>query len=148
MEGKIWAWKNSCQKLLSTLSQERLSSSKKVEDFLLEDKIDPIETELLIKILYSTPVVEFRRYQELIRKRNELGILTDLEDYDLRWILGLLDRMAIARNNALIDLAHLRKIPVQQLTEDLKLLEDEQAERARRRAASLRQDYLSTVEGS
>jgi hypothetical protein len=121
---------------------------KKVEDFLLEDKIDPIETELLIKILYSTPVVEFRRYQELIRKRNELGILTDLEDYDLRWILGLLDRMAIARNNALIDLARLRKIPVQQLTEDLKLLEDEQAERTRRRAASLRQDYLSTVEGS
>jgi hypothetical protein len=121
---------------------------KKVEDFLLEDKIDPIETELLIKILYSTPVVEFRRYQELIRKRNELGILTDLEDYDLRWILGLLDRMAIARNNALIDLARLRKIPVQQLTEDLKLLEDEQAERTRRRAASLRQDYLFTAEGS
>jgi hypothetical protein len=121
---------------------------KKVEDFLLEDKIDPIETELLIKIFYSTPVVEFRRYQELIRKRNEVGILTDLEDYDLRWILGLLDRMAIARNNALIDLARLRKIPVQQLLEDLKLLEDEQAERARRRAASLRQDYLSTAEGS
>jgi hypothetical protein len=121
---------------------------KKVEDFLLEDKIDPFETELLIKIFYSTPVVEFRRYQELIRKRNEVGILTDLEDYDLRWILGLLDRMAIARNDALIDLARLRKIPVQQLIEDLKLLEDEQAERARRRAASLRQDYLFTAEGS
>jgi hypothetical protein len=121
---------------------------KKVEDFLLEDKIDPIETELLIKIFYSTPVVEFRRYQELIRKRNEVGILTDLEDYDLRWILGLLDRMAIARNDALIELAYRRKIPVQQLTEELRVQEEEQAERARRRAASLRQDYLSTVEGS
>jgi hypothetical protein len=120
---------------------------KKVEDFLLEDKIDPIETELLIKILYSTPVVEFRRYQELIHKRNELGILTDLEDYDLRWILGLLDRMAIARNDALIELAYRRKIPVQQLTEELRVQEEEQPERARRRAA-LRQDYLSTVEGS
>jgi hypothetical protein len=121
---------------------------KKVEDFLLEDKIDPIETELLIKIFYSTPVVEFRRYQELIRKRNEVGILTDLEDYDLRWILGLLDRMAIARNDALIELAYRRKIPVQQLTEELRVQEEEQAERARRRAASLRQDYLFTAEGS
>jgi hypothetical protein len=121
---------------------------KKVEDFLLEDKIGPVETELLIKILYSTPVVEFRRYQELIRKRNEVGILTDLEDYDLRWILGLLDRMAIARNDALIELAYRRKIPVQQLTEELRVQEEEQAERARRRAASLRQDYPSTAEGS
>jgi hypothetical protein len=121
---------------------------KKVEDFLLEDKIDPFETELLIKIFYSTPVVEFRRYQELIRKRNEVGILTDLEDYDLRWILGLLDRMAIARNDALIELAYRRKIPVQQLTEELRVQEEEQAERARRRAASLRQDYLFTAEGS
>jgi hypothetical protein len=45
--------------------------------------------------------------------------LTELELYEITALLGQLDRYAIERNRAIIDLACFRRIPVQQLMEEL-----------------------------
>jgi hypothetical protein len=105
-------------------------------NILLEEETDPIEIELLLKILYSIPMAEFKRYQELISKQAETGKLTRLEQSEIRSLLGQLDRYAIDRNNALADLAHHRRIPVQQLIEELKEQEEAKAARAKRLAAT------------
>jgi hypothetical protein len=105
-------------------------------NLLLEEETDPIEIELLLKILYSIPMAEFKRYQELISKQTETGKLTRLEQSEIRSLLGQLDRYAIDRNNALADLAHHRRIPVQQLIEELKEQEEAKTARAKRLAAT------------
>ncbi|NJR57128.1 MAG: hypothetical protein HC768_22945 [Acaryochloris sp. CRU_2_0] len=116
-------------------------------DILLEEEIDPFELELLLKILYSVPMAEFHRYQELIGKREALGKLTQLEQSEIRSLLGLLDRYAIERNQAIMDLARFRKIPAQQLIEELKALEEEKAERVRRRTAALALKHNQPLDG-
>jgi hypothetical protein len=113
---------------------------------LLEEDIDPIEIELLLKILYSIPMAEFKRYQELISKQNETGKLTRLEQSEIRSLFGQLDRYAIDRNNALTDLAHHRRIPVQQLIEELKEQEEAKTARAKRLAATPRWREQFTLE--
>jgi hypothetical protein len=107
-------------------------------NILLEEEADPIEIELLLKILYSIPMAEFKRYQELISKQTETGKLTRLEQSEIRSLLGQLDRYAIDRNQALVDLAHHRTIPVQQLMEELKEQEEAKTDRAKRLATTPR----------
>jgi hypothetical protein len=117
-----------------------------VRTLLLEEETDPIEIELLLKILYSIPMAEFKRYQELISKQTETGKLTRLEQSEIRSLLGQLDRYALDRNNALIDLANHRRIPVQQLMEELKEQEEAKAVRAKRLAATPRWREQFTLE--
>jgi hypothetical protein len=107
-------------------------------NILLEEETDPIEIELLLKILYSIPMAEFKRYQELISKQTETGKLTRLEQSEIRSLLSQLDRYAIDRNQALVDLAHHRTIPVQQLMEELKEQEEAKTDRAKRLASTPR----------
>jgi hypothetical protein len=115
---------------------------------LLQKEVNSFEIELLLKILYSVPMMEFNRYKELTRKRDESGKLTELELYEISALLSQLNRYAIERNRAIIDLAHFRKIPPQQLMEELKVEEEEKAERARRRAAALKRREVLVIEGS
>lgn len=78
------------------------------------------ESELFQKINGKLSVKKQKRYDELTEKRED-GLLTDKEHAELMGLITELERIGVERLRAVIELAKLRKVPPEQMLEQLEL---------------------------